>query len=299
MAAQRELAFRTWGGKRRGAGRRSTQDRAGVPHVAREAVRPCQPVHVTLRMAEHVWNLRSERSYAVIHRALDAARRRPDARVVHFSVQGNHLHLILEVAGTRALANAVRALSIRLARGLNRMMGRSGPVFADRYHAHVLRTPAEVRNALRYVLGNFASHAARRGERTPSGWTDPYSSAAVKTPRTAQGVLFAKTVTRAAGTWLMRRAVAGARPPRPSSRGERSAATRGRSPAESQNIGGSHPSPSCLLADASFMTVHSSFSLASMTFQIVTPRVSTVRPVTGSPFAAPVFVPRSLQNTET
>jgi REP element-mobilizing transposase RayT len=107
-------------------------------------------------MADHAWNLRSERSYAVIHRALEAARRRPDARVVHFSIQGNHVHAIFEAAGTRALANAVRALSIRIARGLNRMMGRSGPVLADRYHAHVLRTPAEVRNALRYVVGNFA-----------------------------------------------------------------------------------------------------------------------------------------------
>lgn len=163
MPAQQELAFRTWGGRRRGAGRPPAQERARVPHVAREVVRAHQPVHVTLRMADHVWHLRSERSYAVIHRALEAARRRPDARVVHFSVQGDHVHLILEADGTRAVANAVRALSIRLARGLNRMMGRGGAVFADRYHAHVLRTPAEVRNALRYVLGNFASHAAARG----------------------------------------------------------------------------------------------------------------------------------------
>ena len=206
MDAQQELAFRTWGGRRRGAGRRPAQERARVSHVTRETVRPHQPVHVTLRMAEHVWNLRSERSYAVIHRALEAARRRPDARVVHFSVQGNHLHLILEAAEARALGNTVRALSIRLARGLNRMMGRRGPVFDDRYHAHVLRTPTEVRNALRYVLGNFASHAARRGERTPRGWVDPFSSATVKTPRIAQGMLFVEGVTRAGETWLMRRA---------------------------------------------------------------------------------------------
>jgi REP element-mobilizing transposase RayT len=208
MAEQQELAFRTWGGRRHGAGRRSAQERARIPHVGREAVRAYQPVHVTLRMADHVWNLRSERSYAVIHRALEAARRRPDARVVHFSVQGNHVHLIVEAEGSRALANAVRALSIRLARGLNRMMGRSGSVFADRYHAHVLRTPAEVRNALRYVVGNFASHAARRGKPPRSGWVDPFSSASVKAPRTAQRVLFAEAVTRPAGTWLGRSAEA-------------------------------------------------------------------------------------------
>jgi REP element-mobilizing transposase RayT len=204
MAGQQELVFRTWGGERRGAGRRPTPGRSRVPHVPREDVRPYQPVHVTLRVADHVWNLRSERSFALIHGALEGARRRSDARIVHFSVQGNHLHLILEVVGAPALANAVRALSIRLARSLNRMMARRGPVFADRYHAHVLRTPAEIRNALRYVLGNYASHAARRGEPKPGGWVDPFSSAAVKMPRSAQRVLFAEPATRPARTWLGR-----------------------------------------------------------------------------------------------
>ncbi len=206
-AKQQPLQFRTWGGARRGAGRPRT--RGGLPHEQRQELRPCQPVHVTLRMAEHVWNLRSERSYAVIHRALEAARRRMDVRIVHFTIEGNHLHLIAEASGTRALANAVRALSIRLARGLNRMMDRSGPVFADRYHARVLRTPAEVRNAVRYVVGNHASHQARRGRPMRKGWVDPFSSATVKVPRAAQGVLFAEPVTAAAETWLLRAAVRG------------------------------------------------------------------------------------------
>ncbi|HEY6098160.1 MAG TPA: transposase, partial [Anaeromyxobacter sp.] len=128
MAEQQTLQLRTRGGKRRGAGRPSTRDIPGVPHGRREAIRPYQPVHVTVRMAGFVWNLRSERSYAVIHRALEAARRRADSRIVHFSIQGNHVHLVVEANGTRALSNAVRAFSIRLARLLNRMMGRSGPV---------------------------------------------------------------------------------------------------------------------------------------------------------------------------
>jgi REP element-mobilizing transposase RayT len=155
-------------------------------------------------MAERVWNLRSERSYAVIHGVLGAAARRTDFRVVHFSIQGNHLHLIVEASGTPALSSGMRGLGIRLARRLNRMMGRSGPVFEDRYHAHVLRTPAEARNALRYVLDNFASHAARRGEPARKGWVDSFSSAKVKAPRTAQGELFAEPVTKAARTWLLR-----------------------------------------------------------------------------------------------
>jgi REP element-mobilizing transposase RayT len=204
--AQQSLALPMRGGRRPGSGRPSIRPRPAVPHAAREPIRPYQPVHVTLRFADGVWNLRSERSFAVIHGALAAARRRPNARVAHFSVQGNHVHLLVEASGTAALSNAVRALSIRLAKRLNRMMGRTGPVFEDRFHSHVLRTPAEVENALRYVLGNFASHASRRGEAMRAGWIDPFSSEAVKMPRTGQGFLFAEPVVAPASTWLLRRA---------------------------------------------------------------------------------------------
>jgi REP element-mobilizing transposase RayT len=148
-------------------------------------------------MADHVWNLRSERSFRVIHAALRALRNRPGFAVVHFDILGNHLHLIAEVDGAAALESGMRSLSVRLARGLNAMMGRKGKVLEDRYFAHVLRTPAEVRNALRYVLGNFSSHAARRGERgfPDEGWVDPYSSAGEKAPRDPQGSLFVEPAT--------------------------------------------------------------------------------------------------------
>jgi hypothetical protein len=132
----------------------------------------------------------------------------PGFRVVHFSILGNHLHLIVEADGTRAFALGVRALSIRIARGLNAMMGRKGPVFADRYHARVLRTPAEVRNAVRYVLGNFESHAERRGEpRSTKGWVDPFSSAAGTAPLLERQMeLFVEPATTPARSWLLGRA---------------------------------------------------------------------------------------------
>jgi len=206
VARQQSFEFRTWGGRRPGAGRKLRADRPCIPHRPRGDVRPCQPVHVTLRMADHVWNLRSQRSFAIVHRALAGVQHRRDFRVTHFSIQGNHIHFIVEAGGHRPLATGMRALSIRLARGLNAMMGRTGPVFEDRYHAHVLRTPAEVRNAIRYVVGNFASHAARRGERVGAAWVDPFSSEAGTEPRSAQPSLWPEKVTAAAGTWLLRTA---------------------------------------------------------------------------------------------
>jgi putative transposase len=107
---QQSFELKTWGGKRKGAGRTPAAGRESIRHDTRDAVRSSQPVHVTLRMAEHVWNLRSERSFRIIDAALHAVRARRDFRVAHFSVQGNHVHLIVEADGTRALANGMRAL---------------------------------------------------------------------------------------------------------------------------------------------------------------------------------------------
>jgi len=174
---QLDLEFRTWGGKRAGAGRKPRGARAGVAHRSRgEWSRPV-PLHVTLRMAPHVYNLRSRRSFRVIAAALRVGAERFDVRVVEFSVQGNHIHLLVEAPDRRALARAIQGLSIRVARGLNRMMGRKGRVFDDRYHARMLRTPTEVRHAIRYILDNARKHAAQRGETYAAGYVDPYSSA--------------------------------------------------------------------------------------------------------------------------
>lgn len=206
MSVARQLAFDlpTWGGARAGAGRKSMRARPARPHRKREEFRRDQPVHVTIRVCDHVWNLRSLRSLTVIDGALRDVRGRPDFRVVHFTILGNHLHFIVEADGPRALATGMRALSIRFARRLNAMMRRHGPVLEDRYHAHVLRTPAEVRNALAYVLGNYASHAARRGDRVSPAWQDPYSSSAPREPRRAQGELWSEPATRPGETWLLR-----------------------------------------------------------------------------------------------
>jgi REP element-mobilizing transposase RayT len=133
-------------------------------------------------MRPHVWNLRTGRCYERIAAAIRALAGRADARVVHFSVQGNHLHLLAEADGALALGRAMRVLSIRLSRSLNALMRTRGRVLEGRYHAHVLRTPSETRRALAYVTGNFVSHAARRGQPLPADYVDPFSSAAAIGP---------------------------------------------------------------------------------------------------------------------
>ena len=160
--------FRLRGGKRAGAGRKPNGPRAGVRHAPRESLAARFPVHVTWRMHERVWNRRSRRCFTRLRAAFYSASRN-GFRLVHFSVQGNHLHLLVEAQHARALSRGMCGLGVRVARGLNRVMQRRGKVLADRYHAHILRTPAEARHARAYLLQNARKHYGVVGP-------DPYSS---------------------------------------------------------------------------------------------------------------------------
>jgi len=162
---------RTWGGRRAGAGRKLTPGRRpSVPHRARPAHVPAHPVHVTLRSGPAVRCLRAARVFPAVRRALAAASH-GGFRILHFTVQNDHLHLIVEADDSRALGRGLRGLAIRVARAVNRALGRRGAVWGDRYHARALTSPGAVRHALIYVLMNRRKHAV--GERG----LDPCSSA--------------------------------------------------------------------------------------------------------------------------
>jgi putative transposase len=145
----------------------------GVAHKSRPEFAARCPLHVTQRMQPGVGYLRTQSRFALIKRALEEASERFGMQVVHFSVQGNHLHLIVEADGRRALSKSMQGLAVRVAMGLNRLAQRHGGVFADRYHARVLETPREVARTLRYVLENFKKHSR---EGLPRGWVDAFAS---------------------------------------------------------------------------------------------------------------------------
>jgi REP element-mobilizing transposase RayT len=176
MARDPQLAFtfRAWGGKRKGAGRPPNGDAAGVSHLRRPSFSRHHPVHVTLRVAAGLPSLRVDRTFDAVRLALAAARERFGFRLVHFSVQSNHLHLIAEAEDRRALARGIQGLCVRMARAVNRTLARRGSLFADRYHWRALKTPRAVHFAVRYVLLNARRHRAG----TPAGFIDTRSSAA-------------------------------------------------------------------------------------------------------------------------
>jgi REP element-mobilizing transposase RayT len=177
---QTAFVFRQHGGKRRGAGRKpKVPGRPGVSHRPRPTLNRKHPVHVTLRIAADVPNLRRNAFHLALVNTLRAGSTRPGFRMCHFVVMGNHMHLLVEAESTRDLSRGVQGLCVRLAGCINRLARRSGRVFADRYHTHVLRSPTEVHRAIGYVLLNRRKHEAERSSYVPHDFTvDGFSSAA-------------------------------------------------------------------------------------------------------------------------
>ena len=185
---QLELRPRTWGGRRPGAGRKPSGRRVGVPHRVRSPHVRRHPAHVTLRAQRLLPSLRGDRLFSILRGGL-ALGSRGGIWILEFSVQRDHLHLIVEAEDGRALSRGIQGLAIRLAKAVNRVLGRRGRVWGDRYHVRTLKTPREVRNALVYVLQNWRKHMpGLRGldpcssARWFSGWRRAVPTEAARSP---------------------------------------------------------------------------------------------------------------------
>jgi len=166
-----------WGGRRDGAGRpRAPGRRQTVAHEKRRRLSGREPMHVTMRLVYGLRSLRKKDTYRVVKSAIEIASKRRGFAVVHYSVQRDHLHLLIEARGNGSLARGMQSLSVRIARNLNKLLRRSGPVFADRYHLRILKSPRETRSVLLYVLNNARRHAFKEGILLAPDFVDPISS---------------------------------------------------------------------------------------------------------------------------
>jgi REP-associated tyrosine transposase len=162
--------------RKRGSRKKSPE--SGVPHLKRPRVTERTPVFVTIKLKEGLPDLRKPAEYEVIWNALMAARERPGRsttggfRIVDYGVLGNHCHLIIEALDNDSMSGGLNGLCGRIAKGLDKLWGRKGKVFAERYHCRVLKTAREVYYAKRYIYENARKHLLP----TTKGRPDPFSS---------------------------------------------------------------------------------------------------------------------------
>ncbi len=145
-----------WGGKRRGAGRKNKTRQVG--HMKRDTVNPKTPLHLTLKIRDAKWNLRCG-EVAAAFKASGEGAKKFGLFILHYSIQRDHLHLLVETRDNESLGRGMRSFGSRFGKAIRRLIGGRGSVFSGRYHLTVIRNPTQMRNALAYVLQNFAKHA--------------------------------------------------------------------------------------------------------------------------------------------
>jgi REP element-mobilizing transposase RayT len=178
------------GGYRKKSGRKPNNGvRAGMPHGTRPKVTASTPLHVTLRVLAILKTLRDFDIYPAFQKAtMSAARFGQNMaggewfRIVHLSIQSNHLHLLVEASSASALSRGMQSFEISAAKWINHAVGkrtkrrRKGGVFADRYHAEPIKSPLQTRRALSYVLNNWRKHERDRSTVSSTWRVDPFSS---------------------------------------------------------------------------------------------------------------------------
>jgi REP-associated tyrosine transposase len=159
---QLELPYKRRGGKRRGAGRKPKGERAGVSHKRRAKLSRHHPMLVTMRVRAGLPSLRCDAVHEIVRGAIAEASERPGFQVIVYSVQTNHIHMVIEAESQDVLARGMNSLGARIAKRLNKFWRRKGQVFPDRYHGRALTAPRACRYALIYVLQNARKHGSWR-----------------------------------------------------------------------------------------------------------------------------------------
>ena len=137
-----------WGGRRSGSGRRRIHSK-GVAHRVREKVANRTPLHINFKLKTFI---RNKQCLKLLKRAILNSRSH-GLRIIHFSLQSNHIHLIVEAESNEVLTRGMRSLTVTFAKGLQK-----GRIQIERYHLHVLKSIRETKNAVHYVLFNKQKH---------------------------------------------------------------------------------------------------------------------------------------------
>jgi REP element-mobilizing transposase RayT len=176
---------------------RRKKPRARMPHRTRPAFEARKPIHITIRVEDVIGRLRTRAAYMTIREAAITVMKREDFRIVHLSIEGTHIHLLVEADHRDALSKGMRAFEGSAAKHLNAAFSkaggwwerkraarlghglpkrRKGRVFSDRYHETFIKNPKQARHALAYVLNNWRRHREDRAERTRGWLIDPFAT---------------------------------------------------------------------------------------------------------------------------
>lgn len=135
----------------------------------RKTFSAAHPLHITLRLRDGLPNLRSRKGAAIVKHAMQGVQGK-DLRILHFAILSNHIHLLCEGDNSQALYRAMKSFCSRMGlhnrawaqKNVIQNLDKKGyGIFRGRYDVKVLKSPRQVKNALRYVLLNPSKHFSK------------------------------------------------------------------------------------------------------------------------------------------
>lgn len=147
------------------------------PHKQRPFLHARYPIHITLQIIHTVDNLHQHYIYQTIRETTLTTTQHEDFRIVQLSIQQTHIHLLIKTNNKHTLTKKIQDFQISTTKHLNATISKNKPsprrkniMFRDHYHAEIITSPRQTRQALSYVANNWRKH--QKDLRAPmSDWT--------------------------------------------------------------------------------------------------------------------------------
>lgn len=140
----------------KGAGRPAKNDR-GIRHIARDEFNRLTVLHLTIKIDKSKAGLKNKQTLKVMWNAIKKARM-IGLKIIHYTLEYDHVHLLVEADSKAELGSGMQSFGITFSKGINKLKKAKGQVYKTRYHLRKLKTPAEVKNVIQYILGNSVKH---------------------------------------------------------------------------------------------------------------------------------------------
>jgi len=152
----------------KGAGRPAVHD-PGIRHTERPVLTKSASLHLTVKIKRIKADLKNKSILSILKKAILNTRKQ-GLRVIHYSLEFDHVHLLIEAENNLILAKGMQSFGVTFSKAINRLRKLKGGVYKHRYHFRRIVGARQLKNVLNYIFSNGVKH------KTAKTIVNPYNS---------------------------------------------------------------------------------------------------------------------------
>lgn len=150
---------------RKNAGRPAKNDR-GIRHTARPFLERSTSLHLTVKIRREKADLKNKSILLLLKRAIQRGRRK-GLKIIHYSLEYDHVHMLVEAEDNTTLGVGMQAFGVSLAKGINKIKKKAGEVYKHRYHFRKITSALELKRVMSYIFNNGVKHGTAQNVLNP------------------------------------------------------------------------------------------------------------------------------------